>query len=71
MKTLVINLKESADRRARMAGILAAFQSLDVEFVEAVNGNLMTPAEQERRFDTGGGTCATWGNSGRVKSVVR
>ena len=63
MKTLVINLKRSTDRRERMTRILHAFPSLDVEFTDAVDGREMTREELAQRFDRGGGIFGTWVSS--------
>lgn len=63
MKTFVINLKNAADRRARMSEMLQTASSLEVEFTQAVNGSRMTPAEREKYFDIGGGICGTCAKS--------
>lgn len=52
MKTLVINLKKSTDRRENITRLLAGYRSLDVEFVEGVDGREMTDDERQREFDT-------------------
>lgn len=51
MKTLVVSLKSSAKRREHMRGILQKFPSLDVEFIDAVDGREMTPEELNRVYD--------------------
>ena len=58
MKTFVINLKDATDRRRRMSSLLQSASSLEVEFIEAVNGRTMTPAERDKYFDVGGGIFA-------------
>lgn len=51
MKTYVINLKVSTDRKAYMETILAHHKCLDVEFIEAVNGKEMSEEERNTVFD--------------------
>lgn len=63
MKTFVINLKDAADRRARMSVMLQTASSLEVEFTEAVNGRRMSPADRDKYFDIGGGICGTCARS--------
>lgn len=49
--TYVINLKESTDRREYMLNLLSAFDCLEVDFIDAVNGNAMTVKQLEASFD--------------------
>lgn len=51
MKTFVINLKTSTERRTYMERVLAPHKCLDVEFIEAVNGKEMTEDERNAIFD--------------------
>ena len=51
MKTFVINLPHATARRERVRTILAEHPSLDVEFIEAVDGRKLSAEEIERRFD--------------------
>ncbi|MBQ7072686.1 MAG: glycosyltransferase family 25 protein [Bacteroidales bacterium] len=51
IRTYVINLNESADRREYMKELLSGYGILDVVFIEAVNGKSMTMEELERSFD--------------------
>lgn len=51
IKTYVINLKRSADRREYMLKETARYGCMDVELVEAVDGHRLLPEETERRFD--------------------
>ena len=47
LKALVINLRRSTDRRERMSKYLAQFSDfLDVEFVEAVDGKMLSESEK-------------------------
>lgn len=64
MKTFVISLKDATDRRKRMSSLLQNASSLEVEFIEAVNGHKMSPADRDTYFDLGGGIFGTC-----VKSV--
>jgi glycosyl transferase family 25 len=49
--TFIINLKESAERREYMKNVLSGFDFLDIEFIEAVNGNALTVKELESVFN--------------------
>ena len=49
--TFVINLKESTDRKIYMENLLASFDFLDVVFVEAIDGRIMTKEEISLEFD--------------------
>lgn len=51
MKTFVINLPHATARRERVRTILAEHPSLDVEFIEAVDGRKLSAEEIEHRFD--------------------
>ena len=51
IKTYIINLKDSSDRRAYMEKVMSPFGFLDVEFVEAVDGRKMSPEEIETCFN--------------------
>lgn len=51
IRTFVINLKGSTDRKKYMEDLLSQFDILDVEFIEAVNGKAMTMEELEKSFD--------------------
>ena len=51
IKTYVINLKRSADRREYILKETARYACMDVELVEAVDGYRLLPEETERRFD--------------------
>lgn len=51
MKTYVINLARSVDRRIYMKNLLNDYPSLDVEFIEAVDGKLMSEDERNKVFD--------------------
>ena len=54
IRTYVINLKESADRRKYMSELLSPVDILDVAFIDAVNGKQMTVGELEKSFDQNG-----------------
>ena len=49
--TYIINLKSCPDRKAYMEKELAPFPFLEQVFIEAVDGRIMTCAEQEKVFD--------------------
>lgn len=51
MKTYIINLKESCERRKRVLEEVAKYPFMDVELVEAVNGRTLTQQETVERFD--------------------
>ena len=51
MKTYIINLPQSAERRAAMEGQLARFPELKAEFVAAVDGRAMSEEEVRAAFD--------------------
>lgn len=51
MKTYIINLEESKDRKLYMSSQLEALPFLDAEFVVAVDGRMMNAEEQNARFD--------------------
>lgn len=51
MKTYIINLPQSAERRAAMEGQLARFPELEAEFVPAVDGRTMSEEEMRGAFD--------------------
>jgi glycosyl transferase family 25 len=61
MKTFVINLPRSTERRERMGRMLAAYPELEVEFIDAVDGCALTDEEREERFDTRMGDFRTLG----------
>lgn len=53
MKTYIINLKDAVLRREYMRKQLQLLPpSLSVEFVEAVDGRIMSSQERENKFDT-------------------
>lgn len=53
MKTYIINLKDAVSRREYMRKQLQLLPpSLSVEFVEAVDGRIMSSQERENKFDT-------------------
>lgn len=51
IKTYIVNLPASADRREYIGREMAKYPFLDVEIVEAVDGRRLTPDEIEQRFD--------------------
>lgn len=51
IKTYVINLKDSVDRRETVLAELAKYPYLDVELVEAVDGRKMSAEEKKNCFD--------------------
>ena len=51
LKTYVINLEKSTVRRHYMESLLSNFDFLDVEFIKAVDGRLLTEKERQSLFD--------------------
>lgn len=51
MKTYIVNLARSTDRRSYMEKILSEYPQLDIEFIEAVDGRELIPEEREQIFD--------------------
>ena len=51
IKTYIINLKESTDRKEYMEEVMAPFGWLDIEYIEAVNGKQMSDSELRESFD--------------------
>lgn len=51
MKTYVVNLEKSTDRKKYMTRLLADQPFLDVEFINAVDGRNLSPQETENQFD--------------------
>lgn len=51
IRTYIINLKTSPDRKEYMEKVMAPMDCLDVEFIEAVDGRKMTEAEVAEQFD--------------------
>ena len=61
MQTYIINLKTSEKRRHYMENILAPYSSLDVKFIEALDGRRMSEREVLAKFDV----CASKDRYGR------
>lgn len=51
MRTYIINLARSKERRVYMERLLAIFPSLITEFIDAVDGNLLTSIQIKELFD--------------------
>nr|WP_129733145.1 glycosyltransferase family 25 protein [Parabacteroides goldsteinii] len=51
IKTYVINLKESVDRREKVWAETQKYPCLDVEWVEAVNGRTLSSEDVRKRFN--------------------
>lgn len=51
MKTYIINLGESTDRRRYMEELLCNYPQLNIEFIDAINGKLMSREQQTAAFD--------------------
>ena len=51
MKTYVINLERSPERKAYMQKILQSVPFLELEFVTAVDGKAMSEEAREKQFD--------------------
>lgn len=52
LKTYVINLKESVDRKERVLAETKKYPCMNLEFVEAVNGRHLPEEEINRQFDS-------------------
>ena len=51
LKTYIINLEKSAVRKQYMQELLSPYKFLDVEFVKAIDGRLLSEEERASRFD--------------------
>lgn len=51
IKTYIINLEKSAERKRHMEQILSPYRFLDIQFIKAINGNEMSDAELDKAFD--------------------
>ena len=51
LKTYVINLEKSTVRKQYMESLLSDYEFLDVEFIKAIDGRLMTEEERQWQFD--------------------
>ena len=51
VKTFIINLEKSAIRRQYMQDLLSPYPFLDVVFVKAIDGRLLSEEERSSRFD--------------------
>ena len=51
LKTYVINLEKSSVRRQYMQDLLAVYDFLDVEFIKAIDGRVLSEEERSLRFD--------------------
>lgn len=51
IKTFVINLKDSVDRREAVLTEMVKYPFMDVELVEAVDGRIMSKEDIDRQFD--------------------
>ncbi len=51
IKTYIINLEKSTVRKQYMQDLLSPYPFLDVEFVKAIDGRLLTEGERESLFD--------------------
>lgn len=51
ISTYIINLKSSLARRRYMEDLLSAYEHLNIEFVEAVDGRLFSKEQQQVLFD--------------------
>lgn len=52
IKTYVINLKDSVDRRKRVLNELSKYPFMDYELVEAVDGRIMSQEDIDRKFNS-------------------
>jgi len=51
MKVFVVNLERSKDRRKYMEDLLKDYKSLDVEFINGIDGNNLTDLRKKELFD--------------------
>ena len=51
LKTYIINLEKSVVRRRYMQELLQGYEFLDIEFLKAIDGRLLSQEEREARFD--------------------
>ncbi|KAA6334520.1 hypothetical protein EZS27_017172 [termite gut metagenome] len=51
MKVYIINLKSSMDRRQYMYDILKPFSAFDIQFVDGIDGRLLSDKERDDLFD--------------------
>ena len=51
LKTYIINLEKSVVRRQYMQELLQGYEFLDIEFLKAIDGRLLTQEERESRFN--------------------
>ena len=51
LKTYIVNLEKSSVRRQYMKELLEPFQFLEVEFIKAIDGRLMSDAQRKEAFD--------------------
>lgn len=51
MKTYVINLKRCPERRLYMENLLSKYPFLNIEFIDAVDGKLLSETQKEEQFD--------------------
>lgn len=51
VKTYLINLKDSTERRERAMEEISRYPFMDIEWVEAVNGKKLTEEETARLFN--------------------
>lgn len=51
MKTYIVNLERCPERKKHMETLLMRYNCLDIEFIKAVDGKLLTKEEIERLFD--------------------
>lgn len=54
IKTYIVNLERSTVRKQYMEDLLLPYSFLDVEFVKAVDGRLLSDEERDSRFDYSG-----------------
>lgn len=52
MKTYIINLQRSPERKEYMQNLLHEMTSLDIEFIEGVDGHQISDADKDKMFDT-------------------
>ena len=51
LKTYIVNLEKSVVRKQYMQGLLHRYDILDIEFIKAIDGRLMSDTQRKTLFD--------------------
>lgn len=57
LRTYIINLEKSTVRKQYMQTLLSGYEFLDIEFLKAIDGRLLSDAERRSCFDYEGSKC--------------